>query len=390
MNKEVIIRTVPAAGALHNVPGFDPVKYLHEEADEAGKPVMRLPLSYKKLWFRLACPDGRLQLDHLRITDQLAIFDAKVFFRKDDPAPASSYTSSKTAKEAPAYIRAAQDEALSTALDNAGFGIQLHDITQPLEDVAAEPPEALTSAPEAAESPTTQAADTPATQTAEAPIAQPEEAPAVQTAEAPASQVKETPIAQAADTPALKAAEAPAPKVEEAPAPKVEEAPVPEAEETTDSPAQPEDDRQTGSTLLTFPGTAANASGEEMKNDASVSSLSALLAGEAPQTDNPAAASPNEAPTPAEAPGAAQEESENAPSYTADMTVEEICERMTLEEAQAVTVPKGPFAGLTMGKVAERRFSSLRFYVTEFSSFNNIEKAAATLLIRESEQKKAS
>lgn len=385
MNKEnrgAIIRTVPAAGALHKVPGFDPVKYLHEETDEAGKPVMRLALPYKKLWFRLACPDGRLQLDHLRITDQLAIFDAKVFFNKDDPAPASSYTSSKTAKETPAYIRAAQEEALSTALDNAGFGIQFHDITPPLDDVAAEPPEALTSAPEAPESPTTQAENTPAAQTAEAPIAQTEEAPAVQTAEVPASQVKETPIAQAADTPTSKAAEAPAPTAEEAPAP--------EAEGTAASPAQPEDDRQTGSTLLTFPGTATDVPGDDVKNDASVVSFSALLAGGGPQADESAAVSPNGDAVPAEAPGAAQEESENAPSYTADMTVEEICERMTLEEAQAVTVPKGPFSGLTMGKVAERRFSSLKFYVTEFSSFNNIEKAAATLLIRESEQKKAS
>lgn len=129
-----------------------------------------------------------------------------------------------------------------------------------------------------------------------------------------------------------------------------------------------------------------------MKRDTSADSLSALLAGGGPQADDPAAASPNGDAAPVEATGAAQEESapESAPSYTADMTVEEICERMTLEEARAVVVEKGPCAGWTMGKVEERRFASLRFYITEFCGFSNIHKAAATLLIRESEQKKAS
>ena len=130
MNEINIIRTVPAATALHKVSGFDPLKYLRKTFNAAGDPVMRLDLPYKRLWFRLAYPNGRMLLNPLRVTDQMAIFEAQVFFSREDSTPASSFTSDKKAREVRNYIRAAQDEALNMALDNAGFGIQLCDVAQ--------------------------------------------------------------------------------------------------------------------------------------------------------------------------------------------------------------------------------------------------------------------
>lgn len=130
MNENAIIHSVPAASELHKVPGFDPMKHLRRTANAKGEPVLQMEPRYQKLWFRLACPKGRMLLNPLRITDQMAIFEAKVYFHRDDPTPASSFTSNKTARETPNYIRAAQDEALKEALDNAGFGIQLCDVTQ--------------------------------------------------------------------------------------------------------------------------------------------------------------------------------------------------------------------------------------------------------------------
>ena len=81
--------------------------------------------------------------------------------------------------------------------------------------------------------------------------------------------------------------------------------------------------------------------------------------------------------------------SQAASSYTDDMSVEEICQVMTLEEAGAIVVPSGPNAGLTMAQVAERRPSSLRFFVTEFYKCSNSHKAAAALLMQNLDQKKA-
>ena len=115
MNENTILQTVPAARELHKVPGFDPTKYLRRTVNSEGEPVMGLELRYQRLWFRLACPNGRMLLNPLRITDQLAIFEAKVFFHRDDADPASSFTADKTVNETPNYIRAAQDAALEGA-----------------------------------------------------------------------------------------------------------------------------------------------------------------------------------------------------------------------------------------------------------------------------------
>lgn len=61
-NQEPMLYTTNAAVAsLNHVPGFDPLKFLRRTASrKTGEDVMRLDLRYKKLWFRLACPTGRL------------------------------------------------------------------------------------------------------------------------------------------------------------------------------------------------------------------------------------------------------------------------------------------------------------------------------------------
>ena len=129
--KNSLISTVAAAKNLRKVPGFDPLKYLRTISRD-GEKILKLDLSYKKLWFRMACPQGRMLLNPLRITDQMAIFEARVYASKDDATPLASFTSTQKAHDIPGglYIRAAQDEALNEALDNAGFGIQLCDVAQ--------------------------------------------------------------------------------------------------------------------------------------------------------------------------------------------------------------------------------------------------------------------
>ena len=81
--------------------------------------------------------------------------------------------------------------------------------------------------------------------------------------------------------------------------------------------------------------------------------------------------------------------SQAAPSYTEDMTAEEICQVMTLEEAREVIVTKGACKGWSMGKVADQRPSSLKFYLSGFGQCDNIQFAAAKLLNQELEMKKA-
>ena len=143
-NQESMLYTTNATvAALNHVSGFDPLKFLRRTTSrKTGEDVMRLDLRYKKLWFRLACPTGRLKLNALRITEKMAIFEAKVYRDRDDAEPLSSYIANCTLDATPGglYVEAAQEEALDTALSNAGFGIQFADVGSESEEYGSEVP----------------------------------------------------------------------------------------------------------------------------------------------------------------------------------------------------------------------------------------------------------
>lgn len=427
MNESTILHGVPAAGELNRVPGFDPMKYLRKTVNDEGEPVMRMELRYQRLWFRLACPKGRMLLNPLRITDQLAIFEAKVFFHQDDATPASSFTSTKTAQETRNYIHTAQDEALTVALDNAGFGIQLCDVTQEPASSGSNPtvrpaqvndakqvkaaqskngansssdgqtppntasqavqnPAAVVSA-EAEEGPTPQAEPTPKpapTGQAE-PVHAPEPAPQSKTASIaqPAADAQ----AEASDNvehfhePVLN--DQPADK-EDGPAPAAVSAPVlSEGRNVSSVPqnnAAANNQQNVIAAVLNFPVVEETARTQD--RDASDGASAPVNAGADVEPAGPSEAAEDDS-------DQAEVPAQVAPSYTADMTVEQICQVMTVEDARNVVVTKGTCNGWTMGQVADKRPSSLRFYLSGYGHCDNIQLAAATLLTKDLEQKKA-
>lgn len=288
-NKSTVMNNA-AVQQLRKVPGFDPMKLLRKTISvKTGHPVWKLDLRYKRLWFRLACPNGRMLLKPLRISDQLAIIEAQVYFSKDDPVPAASFTSEQRRENIPGgeFLRAAQEDALNMALENAGFGIQFCDVSRdyggelfgsevPIQTEAAEADEAAVEAPTMAET-----------------------GPTIEANSAPAEQ-----------------------PVEEKTAPVVEETP-----DLHVVPAQQEE------------------AAEELT--------------EQPQTA----------------------------SYTADMDVSEITQRMTVDEAKAVVVQIGTCRGWTLEQVAQRRPASLKWYLYGCDQADNILKAAASVLLDNLQQK---
>ena len=69
-------------------------------------------------------------------------------------------------------------------------------------------------------------------------------------------------------------------------------------------------------------------------------------------------------------------------------TVEQISERMTLDEARNYVVNSGVCKGWTLAQVAERRAPSLRFYVFSDNG-DNVLKAAATIVLNDMGMRKA-
>ncbi len=126
--------SIPVVSELNRVQGFDPLKFLRRT--KQGE--RNLDLKYKKLWFRLKYPTGRIKLSALKITDQLAIIEARVYFDKNDTQPKASFIAQRDAKTTPGglYIEYAQHAAIDQALSDAGFGIQF---TNPSENGEATP-----------------------------------------------------------------------------------------------------------------------------------------------------------------------------------------------------------------------------------------------------------
>ena len=295
-NKSTVMNNA-AVQQLRKVPGFDPMKLLRKTISvKTGHPVWKLDLRYKRLWFRLACPNGRMLLKPLRISDQLAIIEAQVYFSKDDPVPAASFTSEQRRENVPGgeFLRAAQEDALNMALKNAGFVIQFCDVSRDYggELFGSEVPIQTEAAEAAAEE----------------------------------IEVPSTPIAKetAAET-------APTMDMDSAPTEQhVVETTAPVMEETPDLHVVPPQQEEAAEELA-----------------------------EQPQ----------------------------AASYTADMDVSEITQRMTVDEAKAVVVQIGTCRGWTLEQVAQRRPASLKWYLYGCDQADNILKAAASVLLDNLQQK---
>lgn len=289
-----------APAELKKACGFDPLRYARRiTSPTTGQPELKLDLSYKRLWFRLAHPNGKMLLNPLRITEQIAMFEAQIYFNRDDPGPVASFTSAVLAGDAPGgrYIRTAQDEALSEALDNAGFGIQLSAFKEPGKDTGtAEIHEAKQASNPDAFNTTAEQQD------ASFPVA--EQVPAAETSHI----LQKLAGLDERDSPTAR--------------------PVMEEE------AKP------------------SSAGAETTPDAENTGLEA--------------------------------------KYPDSMSVEEIMEQISVEEAKTVEVDFGTCRGWLLGQVMQSRPASLRYLVYAPTRASNLLKAAATVLLNELSRKKAS
>ena len=358
-----VINSVPAASELRKVAGFNPLKFLRRTTSErTGEKVLKLDLPYKRLWFRLACPNGRMVVKPLRVNDQMAVFEAMVYASKDDPEPLARFTSTASAQEIPdgKFVQAAQDAALNEALENAGFGIQLCDLVEGTGTAR-------------------YGSEVPLSAVMEARNAAPAQPQAIKQT-APVAEVRSVEVKTVpAQTPSVasKAVEATKPVAAETPvsAPEPVVQPNVAAPVMQEQPAEQQAPDMSAMNELLGKQSAAVVTDFPMSAPAAQEEVAVTAEPQAPAiavTEEPAA--------PAEDPA--------APSYTADMTVEEICERMTLDEARNYVVNSGVCKGWTLAQVAERRAPSLRFYVFSDNG-DNVLKAAATIVLNDMGMRKA-
>jgi hypothetical protein len=373
--RQTMYDSIAGAKQLNNLPGFDPRRYLRKTVSETtGEEIYTLDLKYRKYWFAKICPAGRIQTTVLRITDQLATVEAKVYLNgaAAEPKATSIATRYAEGKFAKLYVERACDAAIADALFDAGFGIQFTDIgvENDVEPTGKERlPVKAANAAVAAHSviPTVRAAPAVVKPQMNAPVAPAimQQAP-MQTAVAPI-----VPVAVASAIVPNEPVQSVTPVVI-TPAVVLSE-PVQTIAPVEVAPAViPNEPIQPAVPVVITPIIVQN---EPIQQAAPVAEIPVVtIPKEEAQLSPPVAPTPEPAAEPEVAPVA-------APRYTRNMSVDDILALMTPDEALAVVVDFGVCNGWTLAEVLEKRPASLKFFIKGYDGDNNIVRAGAKLLV---------
>ena len=128
--------------AINQVDGFDPADFTRTIINDDGSSSLYLDVKFRLLWFRLRFPNGKLDTEVLKVTDQFAIVGCKVYTDKADVA--DQYIAKSVAQRfatqdmfGDRFLEVAETAAVGRALASAGFGTQFcsaADIPQEIAD----------------------------------------------------------------------------------------------------------------------------------------------------------------------------------------------------------------------------------------------------------------
>ncbi len=131
---------------LNKVEGFDPRRYMRviQQEGQAGK--YYLDVAFRKLWFRLKYPEGKSVKKILKLTDQVAIVEARVYLNRNDAE--ENFISNALAQKymtadgqfGNKFVELAETAAVGRALSDAGFGLQFADKEDDMDPEVTEAP----------------------------------------------------------------------------------------------------------------------------------------------------------------------------------------------------------------------------------------------------------
>lgn len=151
---EVMTNNMAIINGLNAVEGFDPAAFLRKLQGEAGEEQLYLDVKYRKLWFRLKYPLGKITKRIIKLENDYAIIESRVYLDRNDPE--DSYISCAMAQRwrteddayGKKYVESAETAAVGRALADAGFGIQF---SEPGEERDPNPVDAPVTVPKTSE-----------------------------------------------------------------------------------------------------------------------------------------------------------------------------------------------------------------------------------------------
>lgn len=331
---------------LNKVEGFDPRKYMRVIQQEGQSGKYYLDVAFRKLWFRLKYPEGKIVKKILKLTDQVAIVEARVYLNKNDAE--ENFISNALAQKymttdgqfGNKYVELAETAAVGRALSDAGFGLQFADKEEDIDPEVTEAPfepqmlaggngmeetfqNEMLSGEDMGGETILQDENIPGQYGIESYIPMPEE------------------VAQAMGmTPAMQQTGA-VPKA----AGQTAQGTAPTAARQTPQPKQPAQAQQP-------------------------------VQGMTPAMQNTQGAQ-----KPADAASAKGGNAQTAGSIRKDMPVEQIYSMLNRDSAAAVVIPMGFNKGKTLGQIALDKPTDLKWYVDSYGGPDNLLRAAAKFLI---------
>lgn len=131
---------------LNKVEGFDPRRYMRIIGQEGQAGKYYLDVAFRKLWFRLKYPEGKIVKKILKLTDQVAIVEARIYLHRNDSeenfianALAQKYRT-EDGQFGNKFVELAETAAVGRALSDAGFGLQFADKEEDIDPEVTEAP----------------------------------------------------------------------------------------------------------------------------------------------------------------------------------------------------------------------------------------------------------
>lgn len=134
--KEMLYNKSEAVATLNYVEGFNPLEFARKISNEGQEEQLYLDVKYRKLWFRLIHPQGKITSHILNFTENMALVEARIYLDKNDSADnyISNSFSQKFRSADPQFgekfLETAQTAATGRALADAGFGLQFADVAE--------------------------------------------------------------------------------------------------------------------------------------------------------------------------------------------------------------------------------------------------------------------
>ena len=146
MNGTSMYEEVAEVNNLNKVEGFDPRKFMRLIQKEGQPGKFYLDVAYRKLWFRLRYPEGKIVKKLIKLTDQVAIVEARVYLNRNDAE--DNFISNALAQKyqtndeqfGSKYVELAETAAVGRALSDAGFGLQFADKEEDFDPEVTEAP----------------------------------------------------------------------------------------------------------------------------------------------------------------------------------------------------------------------------------------------------------